>query len=309
MFSEIIDNQRQNKSRYIREINAPQNGICIVINNNKLTVTDGTGWVHPTRKSQYLQLIQNCADKFTLKDSVLNINLTDVPINGFLNFCRVKRQLEQFLLPNHRFTNDDIQILGESATVLTYDNTVSMIRSNDKPLSEKINKIYTSCIPHKEKRQYFKYSLTHEFCTGYMYIGQPHGTCNTSPDLIKWLTSRSMAGTKRMPFIDHSKYKYVLYNDGNALSDRMRLLLPLNSVIIRSKSNYEEFYSYKLKPNINYIEYDKIEELENIYKKLEGSQDLVNTIIKNNRIFIENELSYENILKYTADIINLVCAP
>ena len=45
-----------------------------------------------------------------------------------------------------------------------------------------------------------------------------------------------MAGENAVPFIKHSDYKYVLYNDGNTLSDRTRLLLCLNSVIIKKKS-------------------------------------------------------------------------
>jgi hypothetical protein len=309
MFSEIIDNQIQNKNKYIREIKPPEGGLSIDIKDNKITVIDGTGWIHPTRKAQYVELIQNCLGKFTLKDSILNINLTDLPMNGYLNFCRVKGKGEQFVLPNHRFTRDDIQILGENTHVSTYDETVAIIRSNDRPISEKINKIYTSCIPHKNKRNYFIYALDNDFCTGYMYIGSVHGSCDTSPRLIEFLKRKSMAGKTCVPFIDHSKYKYVLYNDGNTLSDRMRLLLCLNSVIIKSKTRYEEFYSHRLTPDVNYIEYERVEDLKNIYRRLEKSPELVNTIIENNKIFINQELSYDNILQYTADIINLVCAP
>ena len=116
-----------------------------------------------------------------------------------------------------------------------------------------------------------------------------------------------MAGENAVPFIKHSDYKYVLYNDGNTLSDRTRLLLCLNSVIIKKKSEYEEFYSYKLENNINHIEYNNTEELKEIYKNLEKNPEISRAIINNNKNFIDDILNYNNILQYTADIINNIC--
>ena len=94
--------------------------------------------------------------------------------------------------------------------------------------------------------------------------------------------------------------KYIIYNDGNTLSDRTRLLLNVNSVIIKKKSEYEEFYSYLLENNENYIEYNKTEELLSIFKHLEQDTKLCNRIINNNVNFVKNILTYDNILKLNA---------
>ena len=49
-----------------------------------------------------------------------------------------------------------------------------------------------------------------------------------------------MVGEDYSYWINHLDYKYVLYTDGNTLSDRLRLLLTTNSVIIKkSNSPYE----------------------------------------------------------------------
>ena len=68
-----------------------------------------------------------------------------------------------------------------------------------------------------------------------------------------------MAGKNHKDWIEHLNYKYLIYNDGNTLSDRMRLLLCSKSVIMKPKSNYEEFYSYLLINNLNYIQYNKLD--------------------------------------------------
>ena len=87
----------------------------------------------------------------------------------------------------------------------------------------------------------------------------------------------------------------------------MRLLLCVNSVVIRKSSPFEEFYTYKLKPYVNFIEYEDNSELEEIYAHLQADEGLCNEIIRNNEKFIDDVLNYDTILKYTADVINAVC--
>jgi len=302
VFSEILENQIKHKYHYINKISTPYGGISIVLSNNKIKETiDGEGWIHPKRKAQYIQLIQACLDMFELKDAILNINLLDKPLSGYLNFCRIKGNNEQFLLPNHRFIDDDI------TGCKTYEEIKSFLKQSDKPFSEKVNKIYTSCILHRDKQAYFKYALEHTFCSGYVWLDPNYKSLEIPPSLISHLKIKKMAGNTQVPFIDHAKYKYLLYNDGNSLSDRMRLLLCLNSVIIKSSTKYEEFYSYKLKANENFMEYKFPGELKDIFMKLEQTPSISHKIISNNKDFIENTLTHINILKYTRDLINLTC--
>ena len=63
---------------------------------------------------------------------------------------------------------------------------------------------------------------------------------------------------------------------------------------------YEEIYTYLLKDKINYISYTKSDELRSVYNILENEPDLCLQIIKNNKNFAKNVISYENILEYTA---------
>ena len=50
----------------------------------------------------------------------------------------------------------------------------------------------------------------------------------SNPDVLK---QKSFADLEF--FVEHFKYKFLIYNDGNTLSDRTRLLLNVNSVIVQ----------------------------------------------------------------------------
>ena len=167
------------------------------------------------------------------------------------------------------------------------------------PFNRKINKIYTASIPHQIKREYFIYALENSFCAGWAYGGTCHKFLGMDSKLVNKLIDNNLGGTEYKHFVEHFKYKYVLYNDGNTLSDRTRLLLNINSVIIKKSSQYEEFYSYLLKNKINYIEYNNCNELKPIYNLLEQNNNICEKIVENNKNFVKNVLNYENILEYT----------
>lgn len=214
-----------------------------------------------------------------------------------------------FLLPNMRFTYDDIKL--SSSWIRdenpTFEETSNYLQKYHKQydFKDKCNKFYTLCIPHKSKIDYFKFALNNlNICDGYIYGGSCHKYLNNSKEFIDKCISNGLAGEHFKFFIEHFKYKYLIYNDGNTLSDRTRLLLNVNSVIIKIKSQYEEFYSYLLKNNENYIEYTRNDELSGIYNKLEEDTELCNKIINNNINFINNILTYDNILEYTAHLLN-----
>ena len=86
----------------------------------------------------------------------------------------------------------------------------------------------------------------------------------------------------------------------------MRLLLSTNSIIIYKQSKYEEFYSYKLKNKINYIEYQDTSEIREIIQYNEKTNEY-NNIAKNNSLFVDTYLDYDEILLYTFLLINNVC--
>lgn len=345
-FSEILLDQIRNRGAYIKNIY--KNGqvlrgcFTIAIKDNKMVPVagmergrghdigvnfDANGmpaalWrgggraVQDQRISPWRRLIKNVLQKYKLPNCNININGGDHPIKGLLNFCRIKGQKNCFLLPNFRFTYGNGICLDdnwEKGCCPTFKETTEYLQAyhNKYPFNEKIKKIYTSSIPHSTKIPFFKYALNHDFCTGWLYITPWHKWCGLDkqhPKLTKELERRNLAGPKHKNFCEHFKYKYVLYNDGNTLSIRKNLLLNTNSVIISKESPYEEFFSYLLKNNENLIMYKKEEELQKIYINLEFNTDLCKKIINNNRKFIKETLTYDNILEYMYLFIKYVIA-
>ncbi|GAB4466037.1 MAG: hypothetical protein OHK0037_21400 [Elainellaceae cyanobacterium] len=336
LFSQKIDEQIKEKSLLVKDVNPPKGGISIIVQNNAIkSVKDGEGWIHSQRKHSYVTFFDNLLSRHEIIDCNININLADHPRSGFFNFCRLKSDAMhyfspnfkkpratlrnlllllkgssgQFLLPNSRFTADDVKISPEVFKNDTFDDTTAYLQSKHHfyPFDQKFPRIYTSCVPHYSKLDYFKFALENCFCDGYAYIGSVHGVKDASSELVENLRRRGMAGNHFVPFLEHIKYKYVLYNDGNTLSDRLRLLLNLNSVILKKRSPYEEFYSYLLQNQVNYIEYSTEEELRRIFDFLEKSDEgfeLSKRIIENNKKFISNVLNYDNIMLYTSVLLN-----
>ena len=143
-----------------------------------------------------------------------------------------------------------------------------------------------------------------DISTGYVFGGSVHKYLNLPQNLVNVLKLNNMAGEDFKYFNDHFKYKYVIYNDGNTLSERTKLLLNVNSVIIKKVSPYEEFYSYLLKDNIDHIEYNDESELREIHEKLENDEKFCLKLIDNNNKFTNNILTYDNILEYTSTLLN-----
>jgi hypothetical protein len=307
-FQKIIDDQIKNKQYYVRGPNPPRCGVSVKIKDNKIAAVLNHRESHNTvRVGQYVQLLKNTLKKYTVKDCYVNIQIRDVPVKGYFNFCRnIDNNTDFFLLPNHRFQTDDTQILDEINNTETYDEEKALLQSNDIPFETKENSIYTSSSFQYARTNYYMYALNNTFCKGVLYY-KPGRKPFPPLGLLNRLREKNLVSTTYTPFIKHINYKYVLYTDGNTLSDRMRLLLCLNSVIMRKVSQYEEFYTYKLEHNRNYIEYENEDELEDIYNNLESNPTVCNNIIKNNKTFIDEILNYENILRYTADIINAIC--
>ena len=306
VFREIIEKQQKQRRFYTPGIAPPNGGICIVIRDGIIAqVVDGGGRIHETRKKQYTMLIQNMLRWYRVKDCNVNISLNDHPMPGVFNFCREKGASKCFLLPNHRFTSDDVHI-GVDDSFKNFDEQRNHIRSIIP--RQKVPKIYTSMIPHRSKIPFLRYTLQNtDICEAYAYIGGPHKQADLDDGLLDKLIGAGFAGGFIRVWSEHLKYKYLLYNDGNTLSDRMRLLLCSDSLIIKKASVYEEFYSYRLRDGGNYIEYRDEGELRGIVERFENDRLAYDMIISNNRWFVDMELNYEQILLYCAEVIDAVC--
>jgi hypothetical protein len=82
--------------------------------------------------------------------------------------------------------------------------------------------------------------------------------------------------------------------DLNNFDDTVKYLQSLHSKY-NYKNKKSKFYSYKLKNNINYILFNNESELTNIFNYLESNEKLSNNIIQNNKYFVNNILTYNNI--------------
>jgi len=310
-FHEIIEHQASFKDKYKKCDKKLNESIVIQVKDNSIfNIIEGLGWIHPVRKKQYIALVSNVLLKHEVKDGNININLNDSPKQGCFNFCR-KINEKHFLFPDFRFALSDIN-LDEYWYIdkfKNYDEETNYMKGlhDQYPFNKKINKFYTNCIAHLSKINYFIYGLENEdIIDGHIYGGSVHEYKDLKKGLIEKLKSKNLAGENFHFFNEHFKYKYIIYNDGNTLSDRMKLLLNVNSVIIKKNSPYEEFYSYLLKDGINYIKYNKEDELRIIHDKLEINEEFSLQIIENNKDFVKNVLTYNNILEYTATLINIL---
>jgi hypothetical protein len=309
-FYKILESQIKNKHVYIKNGPLVEGSIRIIIYKNRIKdVINGPGWIHSTRKMQYIKLIENVLKKSTIIDGNININLQDHPSSGYLNFCRLNDNNNQFLLPDFRFTLDDIVLTKEweKDKYKNFDETTQYLQNfhSNYIFNDKINKFYTSCIPHHKKLEYFLFASQNlNLCSGHMYGGSVHGYNKTSRQFVDVLESSGLASKEYKTFDEHFKYKYIIYNDGNTLSNRMKLLLNVNSVIIKQTSPYEEMYTYLLKDKINFIEYNKTSELKNIHTLLENDTDLCKQIIENNKLFVKDVINYDNIMQYTSILLN-----
>lgn len=248
MFKYIIKEQEKHKEIYISGLHPPEAGISIQIKNNTIAdIQDGENLMQNVRKAQYVQLIKNTLGANIVKDCYININLRDKPVKGCFNFCRKLDSVGFFLLPNQRFTKDDVQIINSKKETPTHTEQVSLIRSRNTPYETKINKFYTAGSPFGFRRPYFEYASIHSFCEGAAYL--PQGGSRISPSFLQSMRQHDMITRKYVPFIRHTDYKYIVYLDGNTLSDRMRLLLCINSVIVRKKANGKSFIhtNFKIK--------------------------------------------------------------
>lgn len=113
----------------------------------------------------------------------------------------------------------------------------------------------------------------------------------------------------------------MIYLDGTATSDRMRLLLLSGAVIFRGYTDYEEFYTYLLNDKVisrrpkneirlhfqeHYIEYHGVEELKVWWDFFQENPNYAIEMRENNRRFIENNFHYDQIMLYFAKLLNLL---
>jgi len=70
---------------------------------------------------------------------------------------------------------------------------------------------------------------------------------------LRYPDKMDVKSSPKIPMLKHAQYKYLLHLDGQALSSRVDLLLPLNSLLLKEESGYKTFYYHLLKPEVHYL--------------------------------------------------------
>ena len=320
MFSNIIQSQLNNKHIFIKTKCKQFNVMSVTIKDNVVTECDyprNSPMIH--RYAAFHKMVEDLVDNHTIQDITFNINIADFPMRGMLNFCKHINHQDQFVCPNHRFSINDISIEkdetftihSDSNDLKDWDNCVdrmvSLYKKDD--FDTKIPKVYASFKYESSRKHYVDFVLNNrDISSMYIYGGHPvHKWKALNNDkLVTYLMQEQLGGTKFKSFGEHSKYKYVMYLDGNALSDRMRLLLGMGSVIFRFPSKYEEFYTRELKPDINYVLVNDYNELRQKIEYYEQHPELCKQIVENNWNFLQNVLKRDNTLEYLAKLLNSI---
>ena len=320
LFQSEIMRQLQAGDDLVRGINPPRGGICISIRNNSVArVVRGNGSVHQWRAKQHTSFFRNLAAKRLLPDSDININLSDFPLGGFFNFCRDPGWggKFQFVLPNHRFTLDDVFLSMSAARgspLPSYDEELTALKKMDREFESKAQRAYLSVTPHRSKWKLLRAAVdAPEALHVWAFIGPPHGDLRLPVKLKERLLELGMAGMHKRPFDDHFGYKYLISPRGNTASDRLRLLLPLNAVVLRDVSekgfvDYREFYYDLLKPWKHYVPVTA-STINATITKLNTSPRLCRHIIAAQHEFVRQFLGYARIQDYVQSLLWVLFPP
>ena len=314
LFKEILDHQERFKENFskIKLHHVDTCILTIILKDNaiKEVLQSHRGFLNPKRKANYIKLIADTLKQYTVKDGIININIGDIPKQGMFNFCR-EIGSEYFLLPNFRFLNDDVEI-SENRRFNNFEEQSEYLSkiSCFYNYENKLNKVYfAGGVARAVRQEFYEKCISHpNKYKGILYC-EEENVKKMSEELKAYYRYNNILSTKFVPFKESMHYKYILYIDsGDSISDRMRLLLATNSVIIKKESKFEEFYYYLLKDKINYYSIDSLDKLDDMYKKLETTIPLTKQLetVKNNNKFVKEYLNYNTILCYTADILNIV---
>ncbi|KAK0423870.1 hypothetical protein QR680_008379 [Steinernema hermaphroditum] len=111
---------------------------------------------------------------------------------------------------------------------------------------------------------------------------------------------RNPPAVNHSKFNDFFKHKYVINIDGTVAAYRFPMLLSGDSVILKSHSKYYEHFYADMKPNVHYIPFENVQQLEGIIRDLETNPSKAKKIIANSNQFVNDHLQPLNVFCYHA---------
>jgi len=112
---------------------------------------------------------------------------------------------------------------------------------------------------------------------------------------------------KPIPFVEMSKYKYILNIDGSVTAFRLSAELAFGSVILKVESKYKIWYLDLLEPYVHYVPVKK--DLSDLKEKIawcKENQDICKKIASNARKFYFEYINKEKMMDYIQDTLNLI---
>lgn len=316
-YTHLLKEQAAGGMSMVRGISPPRHGCTIVIRQNRIQRIIAHEKAHRIRLAQYVKLFNNTCERRVMPDCELNINLVDFPIAGYFNFCRLKGHVKQLLLPNHRFTIDDVYPTSTPLrpwlfSFATYDEQLANL-TNDAPFDSKIPRAFMVTRPHKSKIALLRQvARTPRHLSALVRVGFPHYNLSLSAALYAWLDSHQMLTDQEVAWSEHRKYQFLIAPAGNTLSDRMRLLLPLNAVVLRvistlqtSSTDFEELYTSMMRPWKEYVPVTP-SNIKATVQKLRNEPALVRYLMDMQHRFVHRVLHYDTLLNYVQDLMWLL---
>ena len=304
-FKDILLSQINARSKYDRHPYKNHNYILgVSIKDNRI---ESYSTINPLklRTEGICKLINDCLQKYVIKDMQANFCLNDFPVKNVINICRPINDTNYFLYP-FTFSQSALRLGSNIDQKNNFDQYTSSIRKADIPINEKIDKIYFNGMP-KQRLKFFEYATENiDICDAHLYHGPPHHFFGINDAVARKLAKTHIAKKTITPWVEHLKYKYALVTNGNheIITDRLKVLMASNDIIIKEKCKYEEFFHYKLKDKENYMEIVQPEEIRSTMELLSGDVDLCNKLRENNKKFVDEQLNYEQVLLYTSLLLN-----
>jgi hypothetical protein len=103
-------------------------------------------------------------------------------------------------------------------------------------------------------------------------------------------------------------YKYILDIDGNASTwDATAWKLNSGSVILKTESNWEQWFYKEYKPWVHYVPVaDDFSDIQERYKWCEANPEKCEDMIRKAKELFQSIYRDENVLKYVRDLLDLL---
>ncbi len=126
-----------------------------------------------------------------------------------------------------------------------------------------------------------------------------------SKETEAYLRSFSFCQGRAIPMREQFKYRFIISVDGNgAACSRVSLVLKSNSVLLKYKSDHVAWFHKMLVPWVHYVPINSEEDISECIKMAASNDDLFQEMARKSREFYCEFHKRDDILRYTAVIIN-----